>query len=72
MSLIEEKIELISPTMLLQHYEVQGFQENGVSILIHVTEHFSYHVGQITHITKLLNNLDTGYYADVDLNAKSV
>lgn len=71
MTLIEEKIDLITPTMLLQKYEVQGFQENGVSILIHITEHFSYHVGQITYVTKLLNDLDTGYYAGLDLNAKS-
>jgi len=37
-------------------------------IIIHVIEHFSYHLGQITYITKMLLDIDTGYYADLDLN----
>lgn len=52
---------------LLQSYAVQTFEENGVAILIHVVEHFSYHVGQITYQTKALLNIDTGYYAGLDL-----
>ena len=68
---IDLKLEKISPEMLLENYEVQGFAENGTSILLHVTEHFSYHVGQITYLTKILNNVDTRFYGDLDLNAKS-
>lgn len=71
MSNIKDKLDLITPEMLTKNYEVQGFQENGISILVHVTEHFSYHVGQITYITKYLNNVDTSYYGGLDLNAKS-
>ncbi len=71
MNLIKEKFDLLTPEILIRDYEVQGFQENGISILVHVTEHFSYHVGQITYITKFLTNSNTGYYGDLDLNAKS-
>ena len=51
-------------------YGVQGFRESGTGIVLHVVEHFSYHVGQITLLTKLMRNVDTGYYADQDLAAK--
>lgn len=53
---------------LFKTYQVQGFQEKGLSILIHVVEHFSYHTGQITYFTKLRKNMDMGYYANLDLN----
>ena len=42
--------------------KVQVFEESGLSILIHVMEHFSYHTGQITWQTKMLTNVDTKYY----------
>lgn len=51
-------------------WRVQGFQESGLAIVLHVVEHFSYHVGQITLHTKLLLDVDTGYYAGQDLERK--
>ncbi len=71
MNLINDKIDQITPAHLQNNYEVQGFHETGVGILIHVTEHFSYHVGQITTLTKILTGADTGYYAGMDLDKKS-
>lgn len=56
---------------LTRIYGVQGYKENGIAILIHITEHFSYHVGQITYYVKARKNLDVGYYAGQDLNQKS-
>lgn len=53
-----------------RRWTVQGFQESGTAIVLHVVEHFSYHTGQITLHTKLLLDIDTGYYAGQDLNAK--
>ena len=35
---------------------------------VHVIEHFSYHTGQITTLTKWLTNKDTSFYSGVDLN----
>lgn len=49
-------------------WNVQGFTETGLAIVLHVVEHFSYHTGQITLHTKLLLDIDTGYYAGQDLN----
>lgn len=52
-------------------FSIQGFQENGISIVMHVIEHFSYHTGQITYITKQLQDLDTAYYSGFDLNQQN-
>ena len=53
---------------LLNVYKVQGFEETGMSMVLHVVEHFSYHVGQMTYIVKSVKNIDTGYYSDNDLD----
>ncbi|MEL6845256.1 MAG: DinB family protein, partial [Bacteroidota bacterium] len=64
---ITQTLAQLSPETLIQSYTVQGFAENGVSILVHVVEHFSYHVGQITYFTKARKDVDTGYYAGLEL-----
>ena len=53
---------------LIVEYDVQGFKEKGIAIVIHVIEHTSYHTGQITTICKWLENVDTKYYDGLDLN----
>ena len=63
--LIYTHIEAID---LTQSQDVQCYTETNLSIIIHVIEHFSYHVGQITYITKMLLDLDTGYYAGQNLD----
>jgi uncharacterized damage-inducible protein DinB len=47
--------------------KVQVFEETGLSVLIHVIEHFSYHTGQITLITKQLTGQQTFYYGHLNL-----
>ncbi len=69
-NLVKLTLETVKPEDLTTFHSVQGFQESGVAILVHVAEHFSYHVGQVTYITKALKNLDTGYYAGLDLEKK--
>ena len=59
----------LSEEELTEKRTVQGFSETVLSIIIHVIEHFSYHVGQITFYTKYLKDVDTGYYDGLDLNA---
>ncbi len=56
---------------LLRKRLVQGFNMSGIGIIIHVTEHYSYHTGQIALLTKLWKNKDLGFYADIDLNVKN-
>jgi len=64
-------VSALNPETFKSNRKVQGFEENVTSIIIHVIEHFSYHVGQITFYTKLKKNVDTAYYAGLDLNASS-
>ena len=63
-------IAALPDTDLIREFDVQCYRESGTAIIVHVTEHFSYHVGQVTLHTKLLLDVDTGYYAGQDLNAK--
>jgi uncharacterized damage-inducible protein DinB len=65
-----EVIRGLNAQDLERTWGVQGFRETGTAIVVHVVEHFSYHVGQITLHTKLLLDVDTGYYGGQDLNAK--
>lgn len=67
---VNTALDRIKADDMVREVGVQGFKENVTSILIHVTEHFSYHVGQITFYTKFIKDMDTGYYAGLDLNAK--
>lgn len=65
---VKAAFQRIEPGHLIEDRKVQGFDENVTSILVHVAEHFSYHVGQITFYTKYILDVDTGYYAGLDLD----
>lgn len=65
---ILQTLEEMDGRMLKAKMNIQGFEVTGFSMLIHVIEHFSYHTGQITTMTKMLTNKETGYYGDIDLN----
>jgi uncharacterized damage-inducible protein DinB len=56
---------------LTKIYSVQGTRLSGIGIIIHVTEHYSYHTGQIVFWTKQIRNKDLGFYANIDLNVKN-
>jgi len=64
-------IQSLDATELLRVRMVQGFQLSGMGIIIHVTEHYSYHTGQIAFWTKFLQDRDLGFYAGMDLNVKN-
>ena len=57
---------------LTKIYSVQRFDLSGIGIIIHVTEHYSYHTGQIAFWIKLIKNKDLGFYAGIDLNVKNI
>jgi len=61
-------VEGLSGEQINRKYSVQGFEMTGLSIITHVIEHCSYHVGQITYFTKLVKDIDMAYYGDLDLN----
>ncbi len=64
-------IRNLDSELLHQRKMVQGFDLSGFAIIIHVTEHFSYHTGQIAFWTKLLKDTDLGFYGGRDLNLKN-
>jgi uncharacterized damage-inducible protein DinB len=64
-------IALVSEENLLRRRVVQGTSYTGVGIIIHVTEHYSYHTGQIIFLTKLLKNVDMGFYKGAELNQRN-
>ncbi len=70
MTEVSAVLDRIDPSTLLQTHRVQGFVESGLSILVHVVEHFSYHTGQIAYIVKSRKNVDLGFYRGKDLNKK--
>jgi uncharacterized damage-inducible protein DinB len=63
-------IDRVDVTRLLETHRVQGFVESGLSILVHVVEHFSYPTGQLAYIVKSRTNVDLGFYRGKNLNAK--
>lgn len=67
LNLIRPVISQLPAEELLIIRRVQTFEESGLTILIHVTEHFSYHTGQIAYITKMITNQPLGFYEGVNL-----
>jgi uncharacterized damage-inducible protein DinB len=43
---------------LLQNFSIQGYRASGLEAIAHVYEHFAYHAGQITYLTKLKRGKD--------------
>lgn len=68
---IDEVLGELNSADLLESRTIQGFEVNGVSVLVHVVEHFSYHVGQVTYMVKSKLAVDMGYYQDKDLNQQN-
>ncbi len=73
-STVDEAVRIIEASneeRLLKTYSVQGFDLSGIGIIIHVTEHYSYHTGQIAFWIKQLKDKDLGFYSGVNLNVKN-
>ena len=64
---VQPVIEHLASENILEIRDVQVFRESALSILVHVTEHFSYHTGQIAWITKMLTGQQVNFYGDTDL-----
>lgn len=69
---VTEVIQQQDEASLLQTRTVQGFQKTGIAIILHITEHYSYHTGQIALLTKLMTNQDLGFYKGLDLNKRNI
>ncbi len=65
-------LETCTVSELMRKREVQGFVFSGIGIAIHVTEHYSYHTGQIAFWTKQVNTKKSlGFYDGINLNKKN-
>jgi uncharacterized damage-inducible protein DinB len=71
MAEVEATLDRVDPASLLAKRRVQGVEESGLSILVHVVEHFSYHVGQISYVVKSRQAIDLKYYDGMNLEATS-
>lgn len=63
-----EVVQQLSIEQLSEEVTIQGFQHTRLSAIVHVVEHLSYHVGQITFYTKYVQDVDTAYYEGLDLD----
>jgi uncharacterized damage-inducible protein DinB len=64
-------IQSMDANGLIRKRRVQGFEISGMGNVIHVTEHYSYHTGQIIFWTKILKSKDLEFYKGIDLNKKN-
>ncbi|MEM6799961.1 MAG: DUF1572 family protein [Bacteroidota bacterium] len=64
----EKVLNNSSAEILTTDFVVQGYRETGLSILIHIVEHFSGHIGQITYFVKAKKDISTGYYEGHNLD----
>ncbi len=56
----------LAPDSLERTFQVQAYEVTGLQAIFHVVEHFSYHTGQILFITKQLEDVDLGFYAELE------
>lgn len=62
---IERAIALISvldEVALAKRHTIQKYEVSGLLAIFHVVEHFSFHTGQIIHITKSILDVDLSLY----------
>jgi uncharacterized damage-inducible protein DinB len=63
-STVEEAFDIIGKLTahdLERELTIQGFRVTGMQALLHVTEHFAFHSGQIILITKMKRRRDLGF-----------
>jgi uncharacterized damage-inducible protein DinB len=65
---ITQAFESLTEDQLERNLVIQGFETTGISAIIHVIEHFSYHTGQISLLAKLFQNVDLEYYGNHNLD----
>lgn len=49
---------------------IQGYTVTGLHAVYHVVEHFGMHYGQIVYITKLLRDVNLGFYRELDATGR--
>ncbi|MDZ4707241.1 MAG: DinB family protein [Saprospiraceae bacterium] len=70
MEAVYSTISTASETEWMRIRAVQCYQESGIGILIHVTEHLSYHTGQIIYLIKWKGGKVLDFYSSSDLEQR--
>lgn len=69
MAWLEEELTTShSDAALQREHLIQGFQQTALDALFHITEHFSYHTGQIIYIAKFHEAEKVRFYDDRQLD----
>lgn len=64
----EQLVSSSSDAVLQREHLIQGFSQTALDALFHITEHFSYHTGQIVYIAKFHAAEKVRFYDDRQLD----
>ncbi|HEX2917785.1 MAG TPA: DUF1572 family protein [Edaphobacter sp.] len=64
-------LDRLAAADLLAQYEIQGYTVTGLQAVYQVVEHFALHYGQIVYITKMLRDVDLGFYSALNTTGRS-
>lgn len=59
---IDQTLESFAAGRLLEEFRIQGTSTTALAAILHVTEHFSMHTGQIILLAKMLADVDLVFY----------
>lgn len=59
---IDQTLERFAAGRLLEEFRIQGTMTTALAAILHVTEHFSMHTGQIILLAKMLADVDFIFY----------
>lgn len=59
---VDDSMAQFPEEKLFQRYHIQNYDVTALEAILHITEHFSYHVGQIIYIAKLRTGKDLKFY----------
>lgn len=59
---IDRTLESFNTERLLDQFQIQGTMTTALAAILHVTEHFSMHTGQIILLAKMLADVDFIFY----------
>ena len=62
---VDKVLEKLPSKRLAERFSLQTYSASGLQAIYHVTEHFSYHLGQILYIYKMRTGKDPGFYRDL-------
>lgn len=55
-------ITSLRPAALADEHQIQGYRVTALAAVFHVAEHFSFHTGQVVHMTKAIRDVDLSLY----------